>query len=223
MYVAKNISQCKDAFDLPTIYTWKVGKHSSWTDEYMPAMQFELSRSTSTFAFECHWCQLSSTDVWHVWQSVFYFHSYIPPTKLFAINAVLCFEEMPWWEIWWGITKSYWNCLATLRDKCPCHALSYHMGGMRLRTDFAAESRVVTWSYGDRTVSKETYCVAYDQVEAEAELRGWQGFRSWAQIRSHTETTDHSRKLASALVRRWRRSGHVTRSSAWLIPHIYFK
>ena len=56
------------------------------------------------------------------------------------------------------------------------------------------------------------------QVEAEAELRGWQGFRGWARIRSHTETTDHSRKLASALVCRWR-SGHVTRSSAWLIPH----
>ena len=35
------------------------------------------------------------------------------------------------------------------------------------------------------------------------------------------ETTDHSRILASALVCRWRRSGHVTRSSAWLIPHIF--
>ena len=42
-------------------------------------------------------------------------------------------------------------------------ALSYgHMGGMRLRTNFAAESRVVTWSCGDRSVSKETYCVAYN-------------------------------------------------------------
>ena len=61
------------------------------------------------------------------------------------------------------------------------------------------------------------------QVEAEAELRGWQGFRGWAWIRSHTETTDHSRKLASALVCRWRRSGHATRSSAWLIPHIFKK
>ena len=41
--------------------------------------------------------------------------------------------------------------------------LSYgHMGGMRLRTNFAAESRVVTWSCGDRSVSKETYCVAYN-------------------------------------------------------------
>ena len=61
------------------------------------------------------------------------------------------------------------------------------------------------------------------QVEAEAELRGWQGFQGWTQIRSHAETTNHSRKLASVLVRRWRRSGHVTRSSAWLIPHIFFK
>ena len=34
------------------------------------------------------------------------------------------------------------------------------------------------------------------QVEAEAELRGWQGFQGWARIRSHAETTDHSRKLA---------------------------
>ena len=43
------------------------------------------------------------------------------------------------------------------------HVLSYgHMGGMRLRTNFAAESRVVTWSCGDRSVSKETYCVAYN-------------------------------------------------------------
>ena len=33
---------------------------------------------------------------------------------------------------------------------------------MRLRTNFAAESRVVTWSCGDRSVSKETYCVAYN-------------------------------------------------------------
>ena len=40
------------------------------------------------------------------------------------------------------------------------------------------------------------------QVQAEAELRSWQGFLGWAQIRSHAETTDHSRKLASALVRR---------------------
>ena len=61
------------------------------------------------------------------------------------------------------------------------------------------------------------------QVEAEAELRGWQGFQGWARIRSHAETTDHSRKLASAIVCRWRRSGHVTRSLAWLIPHILLK
>ena len=40
----------------------------------------------------------------------------------------------------------------------------------------------------------------HKQVEAEAELQGWQGFRSWALIRSHAETTDHSRKLASVLV-----------------------
>ena len=69
---------------------------------------------------------------------------------------------------------------------------------------------------GDRT-----YGSCHCQVEAEAELRGWQGFRGWARIRSHAETTDHSRKLASALVCRWRRSGRVTRSSAWLIPHIF--
>ena len=30
------------------------------------------------------------------------------------------------------------------------------------------------------------------QVEAEVELRGWQGFQGWARIRSHAETTDHS-------------------------------
>ena len=67
---------------------------------------------------------------------------------------------------------------------------------------------------------------AYYQVEAESKLRGWQGFQGWAQIRSHAETTDHSRKLASALVRQWRRSGHMTQSSAWLIdliPHIILK
>ena len=61
------------------------------------------------------------------------------------------------------------------------------------------------------------------QVEAEAELRGWQGFQGWARIRSHAETTNHSRKSASTIVCRWRRSGHVTRSSAWLIPHILLK
>ena len=60
-------------------------------------------------------------------------------------------------------------------------------------------------------------------VQAEAELRAQQGFRGWAQIRSRAETTDHSRKLASAIVCRWRRSGHVTRSSAWSIPHILLK
>ena len=38
------------------------------------------------------------------------------------------------------------------------------------------------------------------QVKAEAELRGWQGFQGWARIRSHAETTDRSRKLASAIV-----------------------
>ena len=32
----------------------------------------------------------------------------------------------------------------------------------------------------------------------------------------------HSRKLASALLCRWRRSGHLTRSSAWLINSTYF-
>ena len=62
-----------------------------------------------------------------------------------------------------------------------------------------------------------------NQVQAEAELRARQGFRGWARIRSRAETTDHSRKLASAIVCRWRRSGHVTRSSAWLIPHILLK
>ena len=42
-------------------------------------------------------------------------------------------------------------------------SLSYgHMDGMRLRTHFAAENRVVTWRCGDCTVSKETYCVAYN-------------------------------------------------------------
>ena len=68
--------------------------------------------------------------------------------------------------------------------------------------------------------SKSHSVPSYYQVEAEAELRGWQGFRGRAQIRSHAETTDHSRKLASALVCWWSRSGHVTRSSAWLIPHL---
>ena len=49
-----------------------------------------------------------------------------------------------------------------VQSKSNC-CLSYgHMGGMRLRTNFAAESRVVTWSCGDRSVSKETYCVAYN-------------------------------------------------------------
>ena len=38
------------------------------------------------------------------------------------------------------------------------------------------------------------------QVEAEAELQGWHGLRGWTRIRSHAETTDHSRKLACARV-----------------------
>ena len=33
---------------------------------------------------------------------------------------------------------------------------------MRLLTNFTVESRVVTWCCSDRTVSKETYCVAYN-------------------------------------------------------------
>ena len=55
-------------------------------------------------------------------------------------------------------------CLVTLwLFIISCYSLSYgHMGGMRLRTNFAAERRVVTWSCGDRSVSKETYCVAYN-------------------------------------------------------------
>ena len=72
---------------------------------------------------------------------------------------------------------------------------------------------------------QRVYCMQnyIKQVEAEAELRARQGFRGWARIRSRAETTDHSLKLASAIVCRWRRSGHVTRSSAWLIPHILLK
>ena len=35
------------------------------------------------------------------------------------------------------------------------------------------------------------------QVEAEAELQGWQGFQGWARIRSHAETTDHTRSRDS--------------------------
>ena len=62
-----------------------------------------------------------------------------------------------------------------------------------------------------------------NQVEAEAELQGWQGFQGSARIRSHAETTDHSRKLASALVRRWRRSGHVTQSSGLVNSTYFFK
>ena len=43
------------------------------------------------------------------------------------------------------------------------YEISYgHMGGKRLRTYFTAENRVITWRCGDRTVSKETYCVAYN-------------------------------------------------------------
>ena len=75
---------------------------------------------------------------------------------------------------------------------------------------------------GDHTSAALTPpLISFDQVEAEAELQGWQGFRGWARIQSHAETTDHSRKLASAIVCRWRRSGHVTWSSAWLIPHFF--
>ena len=45
--------------------------------------------------------------------------------------------------------------------KVVCSGLSCgHMGGMRLRKIFDAESGAVTWRCGDCTVSKETYCVA---------------------------------------------------------------
>ena len=58
-----------------------------------------------------------------------------------------------------GRSRSPVSCARNAADD----ELSYgHMGGMRLRTNFAAESRVVTWSCGDRSVSKETYCVAYN-------------------------------------------------------------
>ena len=76
----------------------------------------------------------------------------------------------------WRITKlaTHWAPAAWLASALPsigtlpqrrsCDpSISYgHMGGMRLRTNFAAESRVVTWSCGDRSVSKEIYCVAYN-------------------------------------------------------------
>ena len=42
-------------------------------------------------------------------------------------------------------------------------ALSYsHMGGIRLGTNFAIESKVVPWRCGDRNGSKETYSEAYN-------------------------------------------------------------
>ena len=59
-------------------------------------------------------------------------------------------------------SESLQNCRRNRADTMRA-GLSYgHMGGMRLRTNFAAESRVVTWSCGDRSVSKETCCVAYN-------------------------------------------------------------
>ena len=38
----------------------------------------------------------------------------------------------------------------------------------------------------------------------------------------HMEGNDHSWKFANVLVWRWRKLGHKTPSSAWLIPHIFF-
>ena len=98
--------------------------------------------------------------------------------------------------------------------------------GLSLTCDVKCDSeinhtfRVIQLSKAQETFNAVTLRRAWDyvQVEAEAELRDWQGFRGWAGIWSHAETTDHSRKLASALVCRLRRSGHVTRPSAWLIP-----
>ena len=43
-----------------------------------------------------------------------------------------------------------------------CHESNLWVIDMRLRTNFATQNRVVTWRSGDRTVSKETYCVAYN-------------------------------------------------------------
>ena len=36
-----------------------------------------------------------------------------------------------------------------------------------------------------------------------------------------TRKKDHSQKLVSMLVCQWRRSSHMTRSLAWLIPHVF--
>ena len=86
------------------------------------------------------------------------------------------------------------------------------------QTQLLSCNRIIIWA---RSLSH------HRQVEAEAELRGWQGFRGWAQIRSHAETTDHSRKPVSALVCWWRRSGHQVEAgpifSGHWIPYLFFR
>ena len=62
-----------------------------------------------------------------------------------------------------------------------------------------------------------------EQVKDESELWGQHGFRDQLRIWGLVESTNYSWKLASMLGCRWRRSGHITRSSAWLIPHIFVK
>ena len=54
-------------------------------------------------------------------------------------------------------------------------------------------------------------------------LAGISGLGPDSEPRGNNQSFRESWKLASALVCRWRRSGHVTRSSAWLIPHIFLK
>ena len=77
-------------------------------------------------------------------------------------EAVMMYAKVTKCIAKWFIT--IWTCVKRVPTKqILCSILSYgHMGGMRLRTNVAAESRVVTWSCGDRSVSKETYCVAYN-------------------------------------------------------------
>ena len=136
-------------------------------------------------------------------------------------------------------TCAFWN-LNVLNDQgrivrlslslwCYCNAhFQRDENFILLYFVFWSSKQILPWQYLGPNMSHMSMSYAqivaigwHKQVEAEAELRGWQGFRGWARIRSHAETTDHSRKLASALMCRSRRSGHVTRSSAWLIPHIF--
>ena len=115
------------------------------------------SSASLSFVRGIHRGPVNSPHKWPVTRKMFPFDDVIMKLMWFTelnTNRVQCMPRESQ-ELLWKVTK----IVFVGRNQ---HSSYGHMGCMRLRTNFAAESRVVTWSCGDRSVSKETYCVAYN-------------------------------------------------------------